>query len=143
MPSPHESITLALLAALAGHSATVLRERELPEFCPDEGVINLVPEDPVELDQRLGDAKREFSRGYDLEVVVQDADEVARAARLDSALTQIAQLLDGSNLGGAVDFLRLEAPQETEDVPMEGAASLKAAVMPITVFYETSDNPME
>jgi hypothetical protein len=143
MPTKHEAITLALVAALSPHAARVMREQELPEYCPDEGLINVVPQDAEEEDQRLGTGVREFARVYELEVVVQDADETARAVALDAALAAAAGLLHGQLLGGLIDYLRLEAPQETEDVPMDGAASLKGAVLPVTVFYETPDNPME
>ncbi|QFS83984.1 hypothetical protein [Roseivivax sp. THAF197b] len=143
MPSPQETITLALVDALAPHIATILRKRELPEICPLNGLINVMPEDPREEGERLGDGVREWSQVFTLEVVVQNADETARSTALDTALREIATLLIGSNLGGAVDYLRLDAPQESEVVPMDGAASLKAATMPVTVFYETTQNPME
>ena len=143
MPSRHELATLALMEALSAHPARVMRENELPELCPPEGLINILPADPEEEDQRLGTGVREYSRTYELEVVVSEGDAVTRAAALEDAVVAAAVLLNGSTLGGRVDYLRLDAPQDVEDVPMEGAATLKGAVLPVTVFYETPENPME
>lgn len=143
MPSRHEAITLALLSALDAHASTVLRESDLELECPPEGLINVTPEDPEEEEQRLGTGDREWSRDYALEFVVRDADSAARSIALDAAMVAAAQLLAGTTLEGTVDYLRLERPAEYEDAPMDGAASLKGAVLTVTVFYETPDNPME
>lgn len=144
MPSSHEAAIVALVAALADHPGEVMREEELPQYCPPEGLINAVPQDAEEADQHLGTGTREFDRVVELECVVQASSGTARDAALDEALQQAAALLlADTSLGGAVSYLRIEAPQGTDTVPMQGAESLKGAVLPVTLYYETPDNPME
>ncbi|WP_146592205.1 hypothetical protein [Puniceibacterium confluentis] len=144
MPSPHESAIAALLSALSGHAATVIRESDLPVDCPDAGLVNVVPEDPEDVGQHLGTGTREWERPVDLETVVRGPDAATRDAALDAALVSLAALLLADRtLGGAVDWIEVGAPQENEAVPMMGAETLKGAVLPVTLFYETTDNPME
>lgn len=144
MASPHESAITALMLGLTTHPAVILREEDLPQLCPDEGLINLVPEDPEEQGQHLGTGTREWQRRVELECVVQHGDGAVRTTRIDTALSLAAALLvSDSTLGGAVTWLRLDAPLDSDTVPISGAESLRAAVLPVTLFYETSDNPME
>jgi hypothetical protein len=41
-------------------------------------------------------------------------------------------------LGGLCDWIEAEAPQPV-DLPVEGAVSLKAAVIPVVLHYAVSD----
>jgi hypothetical protein len=41
-------------------------------------------------------------------------------------------------LGGLCDWVEAEAPRPVE-LPVEGAASLKAAVIPVVLHYSTAD----
>ena len=41
-------------------------------------------------------------------------------------------------LGGLCDWVEAEAPRPV-DLPVEGAASLKAAVIPVVLHYSTAD----
>ncbi len=143
MSTRHEAIVAGLVAALSGHTSDVLREEELPQRCPAAGLLNVVPQDAVEEDVQLGTGRREWSRQFQLEVVVQAAEQANRITALDTALTQIGVLLHQNTLGGLVDFLLIGPPGDVDTIPMEGAASLKGAIVVITVFYQTSDNPME
>ncbi|WP_371398911.1 hypothetical protein [Marinovum algicola] len=144
MPSKHETAILALQAALAPHAATILREYELPEFCPPAGLINIVPGNAEEVGTRLGTGVREWQRPVELECVVQEADAAARDSAIDAALVSAATfLMADRTLGGAIDYLVPGAPEESEAVPMPGAESLKGSVLSVTLFYETTENPME
>ncbi len=144
MPSKHEAAIVALQGQLEAHEAAIFREHDLPEGCPLEGLINIVPGDPQEMGVRLGTGVREWQRGVELECVVQGADAATRDAAIDAVLTSAAALLMADRtLGGAVDFLVPGAPEESEAVPMPGAESLKGAVLSVALFYETPENPME
>lgn len=143
MPSAHEAVLLALEAELASHTAVEMREQELPQTIPPEGLINIAPGDPVEDAFELGTGRRSYSREIELEHVVQGASKADRASLLDAILTETAGLLHLSVLGGAIDYLQVTAPQDADDIPIQGAASMKGAVLPIIVFYQTSHNPME
>ncbi|EPX82099.1 hypothetical protein [Salipiger mucosus] len=145
MPSPHEAAVVALEQVLAIYSPiAVMREEELPIACPAAGLMNIRPEDPEEEDQRLGSGIREWSRLIEIECVVQADTSDRRNELLDNMLTSVAGfLLANRTLGGAVDYLQPGAPENSEVVPMEGTDSLKGAVLPVTIYYETTDNPME
>lgn len=144
MPSTIETAIVALQSALSGHAATVLREADLPEECPPEGVINIVPSDPREVGRHLGVGRREWECVVELEAVVRGPDASSRNAALDAVLVAAADLLVADRtLGGAVDYLDLGGPTEIDVVPMLGAETLKGAVLTATLFYETTDNPME
>ena len=43
-----------------------------------------------------------------------------------------------TTLGGLCDWVEAEAPRPV-DLPVEGAASLKAAVIPVVLHYSTAD----
>ena len=144
MPSKIETALVALQNVLSGHVATVLRSADLPVECPEAGVLNIVPGDPREVGRQLGTGRREFECVIEIEAVVQGATDTLRDAGLDASLISAAGLLLADrSLGGAVDYLDIDAPQETDEVPMAGAETLKGAVLPVTLFYVTTANPME
>lgn len=143
MTTRQEAILEALLAALSPHPAQVIREEVLPQRCPEAGLVNLVPGDPVEQGVHLGTGTREWMAQHSLECVVQAPDAAQRNAALDALLAALPDLLADPTLGGLADFLLIGAPESADHVPIEGAATAKGCVVPITVFFETSQNPME
>jgi hypothetical protein len=143
MPTRHEAIVLGLIATLAAQPVPVWRQQVLPRHCPVTGIVNLVPQDPVETGHRLGVGVREWQRAIELEIIVQGQTATERSGALDVVVAPIGQILTGNTLGGLVDYIDLGPPQEADDVPMEGAESLSGAVVTVTLFYETSTNPME
>ena len=74
--------------------------------------------------------------GAEIEAVVQGAD---RDAAFDTLTASIgAALAADRTLGGFCDWVEAEAPRPV-DLPVEGAASLKAAVIPVVLHYSTAD----
>jgi hypothetical protein len=68
-------------------------------------------------------------------VAVQKATPAARDTALDGILTNIAAALTANpRLNGTVDVAVLEAPQFTDE-PVEGAAGLKIASVPVLLEY--------
>jgi hypothetical protein len=71
-----------------------------------------------------------------LEAVVQG---MARDESFDVLATSVGAVLSSDRtLGGLCDWIEAEAPRPV-DLPVEGAASLKAAVIPIVLHYSTAD----
>jgi hypothetical protein len=67
---------------------------------------------------------------------VQGAD---RDATFDTLCASIATAIAANRtLGGLCDWVEAEAPRPI-DLPVEGAASLKAAVIPVILHYSTAD----
>ncbi len=67
--------------------------------------------------------------------MVQNQDQVARDEAMDAILASlVAVVRDNPTLGGAVDYA-YEAPPETDDEAISGAATIKAAMLPIILEY--------
>ena len=72
----------------------------------------------------------------EIEAVVQGA---ARDAAFDTLCASIGAVIAADRtLGGLCDWVEAEAPRPV-DLPVEGAASLKAAVIPVVLHYSTAD----
>lgn len=144
MTTRHETIAAALVAAASSAtSAGVIREEILPVKCPINGLINVRFNDPEEEEQELGSLRRTWVRVAEIEIIVQSAIQADRIVKLDTILGEIGVAFLSENLAGTVDHLEISAPVEAEDMPMDGAASLKGSIVEITLFYQTSNNPME
>ncbi len=121
----------------------VTREEVLPQRCPDDGLVNLHMNDAEEIDQRLGDGRREWSRTAEIEVIVQAPDLQDRIDAMDALHAQIGAALYGNKLSGLVAHIELSAPVDADEIPMDGVATLKGTVIEAVLYYETSNNPME
>lgn len=143
MPSKQEAVILAIQNALAAHPALVMREEVLPQECPPEGLINILDEDAVEVGYQLGSKVREWQRGIELEIVVFSSDVNELPDLIDAASTTAVELLMTGNYGDLITSIQIGAPQGADDIPMSDAVYLRGASIPATLFFETSDNPME
>ncbi|PWG16131.1 acyl-CoA transferase [Salibaculum griseiflavum] len=138
MPTTRETILTALADLLRTiPHVPVLRGEVLPERLPPSGLIILRDGDPGEPGVTLSPLRYHYQHRAELEVVVQDAK--SRDARFAELIASIgAVIVADRTLGGLCDWVEAEAP-EPVDLPVEGAASLKAAVVPIILHYATSD----
>lgn len=139
MPTTRETILQALHAFLQTLPATVLRGEVLPERVPPEGLMILRDGDPGDPEVLLSPLLYLYDHRAEIEVVVQAGDATARDATLDTLLASIgAALATDRTLGGLCDWVEPEAPKLV-DLPIEGAATLKAAVVPVILTYATAD----
>jgi hypothetical protein len=77
-----------------------------------------------------------YQHRAEIEAVVQGPD---RDAACDTLTASIGTALAADRtLGGVCDWVEAEAPRPV-DLPIDGAAALKAAVIPIVLHYSTSD----
>ena len=137
MPSPRETILTALHARLSALPATVLRGEVLPERIPSTGLIILRDGKPGEPEVTLSPLTWFYEHRAELEVVIQAG--IGRDAMFDALTASIGTALAADRtLGGLCDWVEAEAP-EPVDVPIEGAAALKAAVITIVLHYATPD----
>jgi hypothetical protein len=134
--SKRETILTALHARLLALPAASLRGDVLPERIPTEGLLILRDGEPGEPEVTLSPLRYHYQHRAEIEAVVQGADlDVA----FDTLCAEIgAALAADRTLGGLCDWIEGEAPQPV-DLPVEGAASLKAAVIRVSLFYSTSD----
>lgn len=136
MPTTRETILAALHARLSMLPATVLRGDILPERVPAAGLLILRDGDPGEPEATLSPLIYHYQHRAEIEVIVQGT---SRDAAFDTLCASIgAAIADDRTLGGLCDWIEAEAPQPV-DLPIEGAAALKAAVIPVVLHYSTAD----
>lgn len=120
-------------------TAPVLRNEVLPEKIVPEGLCVLRDGDPGEPEVTLSPENYLYEHRAELDVVVAHADSAARDALFDSLLAAIGTAIASDRtLGGLCDLVRALAPEPVTQ-PVEGAAALKAATVPIILVYATDD----
>jgi len=135
MPTSRETILAALHARLQPLSALVLRDEVLPERIPTTGLIILRDGQPGEPEVTLSPLRYHYEHRAELEVIVQASD--GRATAFDSLIAAIGSALEADRtLGGLCEWVEPEAPASV-DLPVEGAAALKAAVITVVLHYTT------
>lgn len=143
MTSKREQALAGLFLCLKDNvtGLSVLRNEPLPTKVPADGLIILRDGDPGEPEVTLSPTRYHYQHRAEIEALVQNADQDARDLALDVLLGLLAQALDGhTSLGGLVDYLHIETPDFLSET-VEGAPTIKAAVVPIILEYSTS-NPL-
>jgi hypothetical protein len=136
MPTPRETILSALHARLSALAATALRGDVLPERVPAAGLLILRDGEPGEPEVTLSPLRYHYQHRAEIEAVVQGA---SRDVAFDTLCASVgAAIAADRTLGGLCDWLEAEAPRPV-DLPVEGAASLKAAVITVVLHYTTVD----
>ena len=136
MPTTRETILAALHTRLSALPATALRGEVLPERVPATGLLILRDGEPGEPEVTLSPLRYHYQHRAELEVVVQAANN--RASAFDTLIASIGSALeDDRTLGGLCDWVEPEAPASV-DLPVEGAAALKAAVITVVLHYTTT-----
>ncbi len=136
MPTTRETILAALHARLSALPATAVRGEVLPERVPAAGLLILRDGEPGEPEVTLSPLLYHYQHRAEIEAVVQCA---SRDTGFDTLCASIGLALDADRtLGGLCDWVETEAPQPV-DLPVDGAASLKAAVIPVVLHYSTAD----
>ena len=136
MSSVRETILAALHARLSTLPATALRGEVLPERMPPDGLLILRDGDPGEPEVTLSPLCHHYRHRAEIEAVVQGVDRDTAFDTLGASIG--AALATDRTLGGLCDWVEAEAPRPV-DLPVEGAASLKAAVIPVVLHYTTAD----
>lgn len=120
---------------------SVLRNDPLPTKVPSEGLFILRDGEPGEPEVTLSPPRYHYQHRTEIEALVQHAEQAQRDQALDDLLSLLAQALDGqTSLGGLVDYLHIETPEFLSET-VEGAPTIKAAVVPIILEYTTT-NPL-
>ena len=137
MPTTRETILAALQARLQTLAATVLRDEVMPERIPPAGLIILRDGQPGEPEVTMSPLRYHFQHRAELEVIVQTPGN--RATAFDTVIATIGTVMAADRtLGGLCDWVEAEAPASV-DLPVEGAVSLKAAVVTVVLHYTTAD----
>ena len=136
--TPRETILTALADLLRTiPHVPVLRGEVLPERIQPPGLMILRDGNPGEPGVTLSPLTDHYQHRAELEVIVQSS--TARDKFFDGIAAQISAVISADRtLRGLCDWVEAEAP-EPVDLPIEGAAAIKAAVIPIILHYATSD----
>ena len=139
MPTTRETILTALVDLLRMiPDVHVLRGESLPERVPPAGLIILRDGTPGEPDATLSPLTYHFQHRAELEVIVQSASN--RDALFDALCAQISMVISADpTLRGLCDWVEPEAP-EPVDLPVEGGASLKAAIVVVILHYTVANS---
>jgi hypothetical protein len=131
-----ETILAALHGLLQTLPATALRGDVLPERLPATGLMILRDGEPGEPEVTLSPLRYHYQHRAEIEAVVQGTN---RDAAFDTLCASIGTALaTDRTLGGLCDWVQAEAPRPV-DLPIEGASSLKAAIIPVVLHYSTGD----
>ena len=136
MPCRRETILAALHTLLQTLPAIALRGDVLPERVPAAGLLILRDGEPGDPEVTLSPLRYHYQHRAEIEAVVQGT---ARDTAFDTLCASIgAAIAADRTLGGLCDWIEAEAPRPV-DLPVDGAASLKAAVIPVILHYSTAD----
>ena len=136
MPTIRETVLAALHARLQPLVARTLRDEVLPERIPAAGLIILRDGQPGEPEVTLSPLRYHYQHRAELEIIVQAG--TGRASAFDDLVAAIGTALEADRtLGGLCDWVEPEAPASV-DLPVEGAAALKAAVITVVLHYTTT-----
>lgn len=136
MPTTRETILAALHARLSTLPASALRGDVLPERIPSAGLLILRDGEPGEPEVTLSPLMYHYEHRAEIDAVVQG---IARDTAFDTLCASIGAVLAGDRtLYGLCDWVEAEAPRPV-DLPVEGAASLKAAVITVVLNYSLAD----
>lgn len=114
-----------------------LRNEPLPEKVPAGGLLILRDGDPGEPETILSPLSYYWTHTATLEVIVQHANTARRDALLDDLFQKIAAAMAvDETLGGLCDRVT-PLSLDTSSLAIEGAASVKAAIIPIELIYIT------
>ena len=138
LPTPRETILTALGDLLRTVPyVPVLRGEVLPERIPPSGLMILRDGNPGEPGVTLSPLMYHYQHRAELAVIVQTGED--RDMRFDRLIGRIgAAIAADRTLSGRCDWVGAEAP-EPVDLPVEGAASLKAGIIPMILHYATAD----
>ena len=136
MPTTRETVLAALHARLQPLAAQVLRDEVLPERIPASGLIILRDGQPGEPEVTLSPLHYHYQHRAELEVVIQAPN--GRASAFNTLIAALGTAVEADRtLGGLCDWVEPEAPASV-DLPIEGAAALKAAVITVVLHYTTT-----
>ncbi|WP_075220718.1 acyl-CoA transferase [Acuticoccus yangtzensis] len=139
MPTQRETILAALHARLSTLPATVLRGEILPERVPADGLLILRDGDPGDPEVTLSPRTYHYEHRAEVEAIVAPRQPAERDEALDTLLAAIGTVIAADRtLGSLCDWIEASAPQPV-DLPVEGAVTMKAATVPISLTYSTAD----
>ncbi len=138
--SKREQILQALFEKLQTlKNIPVKRNETLPQIIPEKGIVMLRDGKQGEPEIILSPPICIFKHEAEVEVIVQAAKSEERDKKLDEILEHIGILLSSDvTLCGLTDYI-YPKPPEIIDEFIDGAATIKAAVIPVVLEYSSTN----
>jgi hypothetical protein len=133
----------AISAALAARSPApqVLRGETVPQRIAG-GLVMIQDGETVEEIAILSPLRWQVRHVAEVVVAVPGVTPEARAGTLDALLVDVAAaIVADRTLGGAVEWAQPESPS-FDDLAFDGAASVRAAAVPVSLWFTTSETPL-
>lgn len=115
---------------------TVLRNAVLPERIPEAGLVILRDGTPGAPEMTLSPLRYHWQHRAEIELFLRGGDLDQRFDALTGAIGTI--LITDRSLSGTCYWIEADAP-EPADLPIDGAATTRAAVLIVTLHYTTTD----
>lgn len=143
MTTKRESILMTLykiIGVLEQDNVGVHRNLEKPTRIPPNGMIVIRDNDAAkETAVLLNPLTYIYELTVQLEVIIQHAEPEIRTYKLDSLLVEIGKLLaEDPTVDGLAEHLQVEPPEFNEEA-IEGAATIRSAVVPVTIRFASAD----
>lgn len=141
MTTRREQVLSSLFTLLQGigGGTIVLRNEVLPERIPAAGLLILRDGTPGEAEVTLSPLRYHWQHRAEVEVFVRGSSGLELA--FDTLAEGIGQVIAADRtLGGLCDWIETDAP-EPADLAVEGAPSIRAAVLILNLHY-TSNDPL-
>ena len=134
----------AISTALAARSPApqVLRSDTVPQRIAAGGLVVIQDGETIEETAILSPLRWQVRHVAEVVVAAAGATPEARAAALDGLLVDVAAaIVADRTLGGAVEWAQPESPS-FDDLEFEGAAPARAASVPVSLWFTTSETPL-
>ncbi len=134
----------AISAALAAHSPApqVLRGETVPQRIGPGGLVMIQDGETVEEIAILSPLRWQVRHVAEVVVAVPGVTPEARAGTLDALLVDVAAAIVADRTrGGAVEWAQPESPS-FDNLEFDGAATIRAASVPVSLWFTTSDTPL-
>jgi hypothetical protein len=137
-----EQVLQALFEQLSTLPITLKRNDSLPERVPTDGLLILRDGEMGEPEILLSPLTYVWEHEAHIEVFVATPAAAERDRQMDALLAQLGALIKANpTLGGVVEHTMVVAPK-FEDIAPEGAAAIRACVVPVLLNY-TSSGPLD
>ena len=141
MTTRREQVLSSLFTLLQGigGGTIVLRNEVLPERIPAAGLLILRDGTPGEAEVTLSPLRYHWQHRAEVEVFIRGSSGLELA--FDALAERVGQVIAADRtLGGLCDWIETDAP-EPADLAVEGAPSIRAAVLILNLHY-TSNDPL-
>jgi hypothetical protein len=138
------ALHLTMATALASRSPQpqVLRGETVPQRIAAGGLVMIQDGETIEETAILSPLRWQVRHVAEVVVASSGPTPEARAAALDALLVDVAAaVVADRTLGGAVEWAQPESPS-FDDLAFEGAAAVRAASVPVSLWFTTSETPL-